>query len=138
MIRLIEPLKKVILDGIAHSGTEVQGELFGGFCSCGGIMFQKLWIENETRKILISECEKCWKNEAMIFNSTNFEGKQDVEVLGRNEFRDFLKEILDESELEAVINRARNREYHPMKCSAAKKKISRIKLKIEEVLELLR
>ncbi len=137
MIRLIEPLRKVILDGVAYSGVEVQDELFGGFCDCGGIMFQKLWIENETRKILISECEKCWKNEATIFNSLRFEGKQDVEVLGRHEFKKFLSEVLDESELEALINRAKNREYHPMKYSSAKKKISKMKLEVEEVLELL-
>lgn len=138
MIRLIEPLKKVVLDDTVMSGEEVKEELFGGFCTCGGWMFQKIWIESETKKILISECEKCWKNEAIIFNSLKFETKQEVKVIGKHEFVEFLKEILSNSEIEAIINKARNREFHSIAYSNAKKKLLNMNFKMEEVLEMLR
>ncbi len=138
MIRLVEPLKKIILDDTVFNGEEVQEELFGGFCRCGGLMFQKLWIKSENRRILVCECEKCWKNEAIFFNSSKFETRQDVEVLGRYEFMDYLKQILTESEFEAVLNKARNKEFQTIAYSNAKKKLSNMNFKMEEILDLLR
>ncbi len=138
MIRLVEPLKKVILEDTVYSGEEVEDEFFGGFCSCGGLMIQKLWIESDNKKILVCECEKCWKNEAIIFNSYNFETRQDVEVLGRYEFMNYLKQILTGSEFEALLNKAQNKEFKPIAYSNAKKKLSKMNFEIEEILDILR
>ncbi len=134
----VEPLKRVIIDDKALKGEEVREKKFGGFCSCGGIMHQKLWIRNGANEILISECEKCWKNEAMIFNSRRFVRKEDVAVLSRSEFMEFLKEILSDTEFEAVLNKAKGSSYKPSALSRAKKKLAERDIELDEVIEILK
>ncbi|WP_202320678.1 hypothetical protein [Archaeoglobus neptunius] len=138
MIRLIEPLKKVILEDTVYECEEVQEQLFGGFCDCGGLMFQKLWFEKNGEKILISECEKCWKNEARIFVNFNFVGKQEVEVLGRYELIDFLKNLLTKIEFEALLKKARDSSFQSMALSNARKKLSSMNFNFEEILNVVR
>ncbi len=135
---LVEPLKKVIIEDRAIKGDEVRGSKFGGFCNCGGIMHQKFWIQNGAKEILISECEKCWKNEAMIFNSRRFVGKQEVRVLSKSEFIEYLRSILSDLEFEAVLGKARGSAYKPAALTRAKKKLTEMDLSIDEVIEVLK
>ncbi len=137
-MKLVEPLGKLILNGIGYSGEKVEEELFGGFCQCGGVMYQRFWFKRGAESILVSECEKCWKYKAMIFNSLSFVGCEDVEVLGRYDLVDFLKEILSEKELEALVKKAKGEEFHPIAYSNAKKKLSEIEIEPNEVINLIK
>lgn len=138
MIKLVEPLKKVILEDTAYAGEEVEEKFFGGFCECGGLMLQKLWVQSGNKRILISECEKCWKNKAIVFSSFKFEEKRDVDVLNRHEFAEYLKNFLTDSEFEALLNKAKGREFQSIAYSNAKKKLLDMNFTIEEVLDILR
>ncbi|MCS7121938.1 MAG: hypothetical protein NZ895_05005 [Archaeoglobaceae archaeon] len=51
---------------------EVKENLFGGFCNCGSVMRQRFWAKSDELEILIFECEKCWKNEALIFKNRTY------------------------------------------------------------------
>jgi hypothetical protein len=137
MLLLVEPLKKVIIDNRAYSGEQQNGNYFGGFCTCGGIMRQRIWVETDSSSILISECDDCWKNIALIFNSKKFAGKKEVKTLGKREFGEFLKEILSPSEVESILNKARGERYNPSSLSRAKKKLARMNLGLEEVLKVI-
>ncbi len=136
---VIEPLKKVVIDNKAYDVKVQNGKLFGGFCNCGGILKQKFWIsvDSGSKKILISECDDCWKNVAMVFNSTKFVEKRDVRVLTRKDMKDFLSEVLSPSEYEAVISKARGDRYNPSAMSRAKKKLSEMNLDVNEILQFL-
>jgi len=138
MIYLIEPLRKAVIDGVAYSVEEVNEDLFGGFCNCGGKMFQKFWLNLETTRILFSECEKCWKNHAYIFNSTKFLKKEEVNLVEKGGLLEYLKTFLTDLELEALVSRAQNRVYKPQDLARAKKKLSEINLPFEELLESLK
>jgi hypothetical protein len=138
MMRLVEPLGKLILNGIGYSGEGVEEGLFGGFCHCGGVMYQKFWFKTDNESILVSECEKCWKHKAMIFNSTSFVGCEDVEVLGRYEFVEFLKEVLSEKEFEALVRKANGDEFNSIAYSNAKKKLKELNIDPSEVQNLIK
>lgn len=135
MIKLIEPLKKLIIDGLGVGGEEVEEQLFGGFWDCGGVMYQRFWFTKDSEKILVSECEKCWKHKAMIFNSHSFVSRQNVDVLGKYDFIEFLKETLGSREFEALVKKAKNEDFDPISYSKAKKLLASMNLDVEEVLE---
>ncbi|WP_456329871.1 hypothetical protein [Archaeoglobus sp.] len=135
MIKLIEPLKKLIVDGLGVNGEEVEEQLFGGFCECGGVMYQRFWFTKDSEKILVSECEKCWKHKAMIFNSHSFVSRQNVDVLGKYDFIEFLKETLGSREFETLVKKAKNEDFDPISYSKAKKLLASMNLDVEEVLE---
>ncbi|MEM0214577.1 MAG: hypothetical protein QXU31_03380 [Archaeoglobaceae archaeon] len=138
MIHLIEPIKRAVVDNMAYSLSEVNEKIFGGFCDCGGSMLQKFWLVLEGTRVLISECEKCWKNQAYIFNSTKFIKKEDVKIIAKNEVLDYLKNFLTDLELEAIVGKAKNRVYKPQDLARAKKKLSEINLPFELVENLLK
>ncbi len=138
MMLVVEPLKKVIIDNRVLRSEEVKDKKFGGFCTCGGLMHQKFWIQNGSKEILISECEKCWRNEALIFNSKRFVGREEVTVLNKADFIKYLRDMLTEVEFESLIKKASNSSYKPSALSRAKKKLGEMGLGIDEVLELLR
>ncbi|HDN73598.1 MAG TPA: hypothetical protein ENG16_01065 [Archaeoglobus sp.] len=135
---VLEPLKKAIVNHRAVNLEEITAKKFGGFCSCGGVMFQKSWVRNENREILISECERCWKIEALVFNSRRFVRKEDVIIIKGDDFVNFLRDFLSESEFEAVIGKAKGNKYKPTALSRAKKRLSNLNLNIDEVLTLLK
>lgn len=135
---MVEPLKKLLINGKAVSGEFVKERLFGGFCNCGGVMLQKLWINSEDEAILIAECEKCWKNQAKIFNSLSFIGQTDVTVLDKSKFKQFLNKVLSGSEYEALVNKALGQDYQPSALSRAKKKLAEMNLEIDDVLDILK
>ena len=132
----IEPMNTLILDGKAIEGERVNGEMFGGFCDCGGVMLQKAVFRGNERNVILSECERCWKNRAMVFEDENV-SVRDVEVINRGRIREFLGEFLSESELEAVKDKARGRDYSYASFSKAKKKIENMGLDISELMRLL-
>lgn len=138
MIHLIEPIKKAIIDNLAYDTEEVNGKIFGGFCDCGGSMLQKFWLKLEGMRILISECEKCWKNHAYVFNSTKFIKKEDVRLIAKGEILDYLKSFLTDLEVEAIIGKAQNRLYKPQDFARAKKKLSDMNLPFEAIANLLK
>lgn len=138
MIYLLEPLKKIIVEDVSYLGQEVKQKYFGGFCDCGGKMFQKFWINVEATRIMISECEKCWKNSAYFFNSTKFLRKEDVFVVERNSIVEFLRNYLSDLELEALIAKAKDYSYKPVDLSRAKKKLNDMGLSLEEILAILK
>ncbi|WP_156786008.1 hypothetical protein [Archaeoglobus veneficus] len=135
---LIEPLTKFFVDGHVVKGEKVKQKVFGGFCTCGGVMYQKSWFREGNFYILVSECEKCWRNEAMAFNgSKNLISRDEVRVIDRTEMKKFLKELLSTSEYDALIARARDEEYNYNAFSRAKKKLEDIGLEVEEVMSYL-
>lgn len=138
MIYVIEPIGRAIIDNLAHSLEGVREKLFGGFCECSGWMFQKFWLNLEEMKILISECEKCWKNYAYYFNSTKFIKRDEVRLVTKSEIVDYLKSILTELEVEALIKRAQNKPYKPQDLARAKKKLLEMNLPFESFEELLK
>ncbi|MEM2086854.1 MAG: hypothetical protein QXF06_05555, partial [Archaeoglobaceae archaeon] len=125
-------------EDVAHSLEEVNERLFGGFCDCGGSMFQKFWLNLKEMRILISECEKCWKNHAYIFNSTKFVKKDEVKLITKNEILDYLKSILTDLEVEAIIGKAKDKTYKPQDLARAKKKLNDMNLPFESLVDLLR
>ncbi len=131
MIAYLEPLKLLIYDERAISGTASSG--FGGFCDCGGMMSQKTWHQNDDLKILISECENCWKIEATVFKGSDVIRRDEVRSYKRNEIRDFLSAILSHTELEAVIDKWSQKDYNYAAYSRAKKKLEEMGLDIERI-----
>jgi hypothetical protein len=138
MIHLIEPIKMVVIENLAYNVNDVSEKLFGGFCGCGGRMLQKFWLNLEGMRVLFSECEKCWKNHAYVFNSIKFLRKEEVRVIGKGEILDYLKNFLTELEVEALLNKAQNRAYKPQDLARVKKKLSDMNLPLEEILSLLK
>ncbi len=138
MIFLLESLKKVVIEDLSYSGEEVTQKRFGGFCECGGKMFQKLWVNVENTRIMISECEKCWNHSAYFFNSTKFLRKENVHVIEKNAIVEFLKNYLTDLEIEALIAKARDKVYKPVDLSRAKRKLNDMKISLEEVLAILK
>ncbi|MEG9195454.1 MAG: hypothetical protein V6S10_09085 [Candidatus Methanoglobus sp.] len=138
MIDLIEPLKLAVIENVAYGVQEVSEKLFGGFCDCGGRMLQKFWLNLEGMRILFSECEKCWKNHAYLFNSTKFLRREEVRLVGRGEILDYLKNFLTELELEALLSKAQSKIYKPQDLARAKKKLSDMNLPFEEIVSLLK
>lgn len=138
MIYLLEPLKKVVIEDLSYSGEAIDYKRFGGFCECGGKMFQKLWVKLEDTRIMISECEKCWKNSAYFFNLKKFLRKEEVQVVEKNAIVEFFKNYLSDLELEALIAKAKDRVYRPVDLSRAKKKLNDMNFSLEEVLTILK
>lgn len=138
MIHLIEPIKIAVIDNLAYSINEVSEKLFGGFCECGGKMLQKFWLNLEGLRVLFSECEKCWKNHAYIFNSTKFLKREEVGLIGKGEILDFLKKFLTDLEVEALVNKAQNKLYKPQDLARAKKKLLDMNFPLEELFYLLK
>jgi len=96
-------------------------------------MFQKIWFNMDDKTILVSECEKCWRNEAMTFNSGNLVKREEIEVVDRRDFKDVLLEILTEKEYETIQAKWRYEEYNPSTLSNAKKKLEMAGLSLEEI-----
>ncbi|MCS7130838.1 MAG: hypothetical protein NZ872_05410 [Archaeoglobaceae archaeon] len=138
MIHLIEQIKRVVIDNIAYSVEDIKERIFGGFCDCGGSMLQKFWLNLEEMRILISECEKCWKNHAYVFNSTKFIKKEDVKLIAKGEILEYLKNFLTDLEIEAMIGKAQNRVYKPQDLARAKKKLLEMNLPFESLTDLLK
>lgn len=135
---LVEPLMKLIINGHAVPGERVKEKMFGGFCKCGGVMYQKLWFQQDNYKILVSECEKCWRNEALSFNGRKaLAWRDEVKVIDRTDLKDFLKEHLSTAEYEALEAKAQGEEYNYNAFSRAKKKLEEIGLSVEEVVAYL-
>jgi len=130
---LIEHLTKMQVNGNFIPGEKVREQIFGGFCTCGGIMFQKLWFNVDGDSILVSECEKCWRNEAMVFNRDELISRDEVRVVDRRDFKDVILQILTEKEYDAIQAKISNRKYNSSILSNAKKKLNKVGLSIEEV-----
>jgi hypothetical protein len=133
-IFFIDPFSVVFIDDKAVKVERVNGNIFGGFCKCGGIMFQKAWVGNT---LLISECERCWRVEAFRFNGKRLIERLEVAVIDRSNLKDFLKEILASVEFEALEKKARNEQYNYNAYSRAKKKLEEFNLNVEEILRVL-
>ncbi len=132
MIAYIEPLKLLIYDEKAISGVSSSG--FGGFCECGGVMSQKTWHQNGNLKILISECENCWKIEAIIFRETDVIAREEVKSFKRNDLKEFLSTILSNTELEAVMDKLKGTKYNYNAYNRAKKKLEEIGLSLDDLI----
>ncbi len=131
----VEPINRLIRDKKAVKGEKVNQKYFGGFCECGGIMYQKSWFHYDSHSILISECEKCWKNEFMNFNGRTKTGsKGKIQVIERSDFREFIRDLLSTSEFEAVLSKSRGESYNASALSRAKKKLEEMDLPFDEVL----
>lgn len=130
---LIEHLLKMQVNNHFVEGEKVRDSIFGGFCDCSGIMFQKMWFELDGKSVLVSECEKCWKNDAMTFNNGSLTSRKEIEVVDRRDFSDVLKSILSNSEYDALISKWRNDDYNYNAYSRAKKKLNEVGLSPEEV-----
>jgi len=129
---------KLIINGHAVPGERVKEKMFGGFCKCGGVMYQKLWFQQDNYKILVSECEKCWRNEALSFNGRKaLAWRDEVKVIDRTDLKDFLKEHLSTAEYEALEAKAQGEEYNYNAFSRAKKKLEEMGLSVEEVIAYL-
>lgn len=137
MLIFIEPLSKIFIDGKAHDGERVKEKLFGGFCECGGLMFQKVWANVDGHNYLISECEKCWKNEVMEFNNISLIDRSSIEVVDRAKINEFAREFLTETELESIKNKVRGKDYNYNAFSRAKKKLEDIGLDYREIAYLI-
>jgi len=133
-IFFIDPFSVVLMEGKAFKAERVDGTIFGGFCKCGGIMFQKAWVDVI---LMISECERCWKVEAFRFNGRKLIGRCDVIVIYRQNLVEFLRDMLSPAEFEAIQNKARNLSYNYSAFSRAKKKIEELKLNLDEILKIL-
>ena len=131
MIAYIEPLKLLIYDEKAISGTPSSG--FGGFCECGGVMSQKTWHQNGNLKILVSECENCWKIEAVVFRGIDVLDRQEVRSFKRNDLKEFLSSVLSNTELEAVMDRMRGLRYNYNAYNRAKKRLEEMGLDLDRL-----
>ena len=132
---LLEPFSVLLIDGNALKVERVDGNVFGGFCKCGGIMVQKAWIGE---KILLSECEKCWRVEAFIFNGRKLMGREEVKVIYRQNIDEFLRDILSPAELDAIYKKAKNTTYNYNAFSRAKRKLEELSIDVNEIIGLLR
>ncbi|MFO7966108.1 MAG: hypothetical protein R6U44_00720 [Archaeoglobaceae archaeon] len=130
---LIEHLYKMQVNSHFFEGEKVRDSIFGGFCDCSGTMFQKMWFDLNGKSTLISECEKCWKNEAMIFDGSELTSREEIEVVDRRDFSSVLKSILSNSEYEALNSKWQSRDYNYNAYSRAKKKLNEVGLSPEEV-----
>jgi len=131
----IEPLKILIYNNRAIKGTDAEG--FGGFCECNGTLIQKTWHEANSVKILIAECEKCWETEALVFSGSKLIERRKVKTIKRKDIREFLSEKLSESELEAILNKAKGFDYNYSSFSRARKKLEKIGIDVGEILKEL-
>jgi hypothetical protein len=130
---LIEPLTKILVNRCTVTGEKVKERVFGGFCVCGGIMYQKSWFKLDNDVIIVSECDKCWRNEAMLFNGKALALREEIKVVDRTSFRKFLKESLTTAEYEALESKLRNGKYNYNAFSRAKKKLEEMGLSVEEI-----
>ena len=132
-ITLIEPLIKLIIENKTYNGKKVSKKYFGGFCKCGGIMYQKFWFETKYLTLLVSECEKCWRCELLSFNGATLAWRKDVEVINKSNFIEFLKSKLNDSELKALKASFLGKNYNYDDFYSAKRKLENIKLNLEEI-----
>jgi hypothetical protein len=100
-------------------------------------MFQKAWVNVDGHNIVISECEKCWKNEAMEFNNLNLISRSAVKVVERANIYEFLKGFLTDNELESIRDKVRGKEYNYSAFSRAKKKLEEVGLDYREIAYLI-
>ncbi len=134
---LIEHLSKMQVNSHFFEGEKVRDPLFGGFCDCSGTMFQKMWFNLNGKSILVSECEKCWKNEAMTFNNSKMSSREEIEVVDRRDFSNVLRSILSNSEYEALNSKWQSGDYNYNAYSRAKKKLNEVGLSPEEVISYI-
>jgi len=135
MMAYLEPVKILIFNEKGLKGETSEG--FGGFCSCGGEMTQKTWHYDGDLKILVAECENCWKTEALVFRDTNLIERVDVRTFKRNELDAFLSEILTQTEFSAVMSKWKNEDYNYTAYSRARKKLESMGLNLEQILSEL-
>ncbi len=135
----LEPLESIIFDGRVIKGIKVKEKTFGGFCECGGVMYQKMRFIDSKTGILVSECDKCWKNDALIISMLDGRvmDRADLKLVDRSNFPEFLKKILSESEFKAVIAKAYGKEYNPSSYSKAKRKLEEMNLEISTILSII-
>ena len=134
---IIEPLNSIVFDGRTISGKRVNCRLFGGFCDCGGVMYQKAQFKNGKYGILVSECEKCWKNKALVFSDDGkVKSKLDVRVVDRSTISDFIRSVLSSSEFQALLSKASGKTYSYTTFSRAKKKLENMGIDIDKILGL--
>ncbi len=134
---IIEPLNSIVFDGKTISGKRVNCRLFGGFCDCGGVMYQKAQFKNGKYGILVSECEKCWKNKALVFSDDGkVKSKLDVRVVDRSTISDFIRSVLSSSEFQALLSKVSGETYSYTTFSRAKKKLENMGIDIDKILGL--
>ncbi len=134
---IIEPLNSIVFDGRTISGKRVNCRLFGGFCDCGGVMYQKAQFKNGKYGILVSECEKCWKNKALVFSDDGkVKSKLDVRVVDRSTISDFIRSVLSSSEFQALLSKVSGETYSYTTFSRAKKKLENMGIDIDKILGL--
>ncbi len=132
MTEYIEPLKTLIYNGKAIKGLNSEG--FGGFCKCNGIMIQKTWHETNSLKILVSECENCWRTEILVFSGNDLIERKEIRVINRSEIKNFLAERLSDSEFEAILAKAKGLDYNYSSFSRAKKKLEIMGFDVSEII----
>jgi len=130
---LIVPIQKLFFNDRVFDLKKVDGNVFGGFCHCGGEMYQKAWVEDW---MMISECERCWRVEGFLFENKRFVERFEIEVV--EDVKDFLSEVLTPAELEAIVNKAKNANYNYNAFSRAKKRLEVMNLNVEDVIKALR
>ncbi len=135
---VIEPLRKILIEDKAVDCEEVREDLFGGFCSCGGKLKQRFWAKNGDRSVMIAECEKCWTHEAIIFEGRSFKERLRPKIVTKRGLIDFLKDVLSEAEFEAVKNRLVGKNFNPTSFSRAKKRLERMNVSLDRILEILK
>ncbi len=134
----IEPLNSIIIGDKALTGERVEDGIFGGFCNCGGVMYQRARFKNGNTGIVLSECEKCWKNQAIVISldEGKVEKKLEVEVVNRGKVQEFLKSLLSESEYESLKSKMMGKEYSYASFSKAKKKLEKLGIDVNELASL--
>lgn len=132
----VEPLKLLICDNEASKGVKAE-RIFGGFCECGGIMFQKSWHLINGRKLLVSECDKCWKVKAYAFSGLDLVDTFEVKTYTRANLLDLLRELLSEAEFNAVVEKFNGGNYNYSALSRAKKKLENLGVDFEELISHL-
>ena len=132
----VEPLKLLICGNEASKGVKAE-RIFGGFCDCGGIMFQKSWHVLNGRKLLVSECDKCWKVKAYAFSGVELVETFELETYSRANLLDLLKELLSEAEYAAIVEKFNGGNYNYSAFSRAKKKLESMGFDFEELVSHL-
>lgn len=136
---VIEPLNSLVFEGKAIPGKRVNSKLFGGFCECGGIMYQKAKFKKDKFGILVSECEKCWRNQALVLSvDGELVSKVDVKVIDRSSISDFIRNILSSSEYKALISKASGGKYSYPVFSKAKRKLESMGINVNDLLGFFR
>ncbi len=132
----VEPLKLLIYESEASRGEKAEN-YFGGFCECGGVMYQKSWHNVNGKKLLVSECEKCWKVKAFAFSGLDLVESFELKLYSRGNIKELLKDILTDVEYQAVLEKLNGGNYNYSAFSRAKKKVESLGIRFEELASYL-